>query len=99
MLLRNQNIQDSTRLVHLELNELTKDFRKRLQILVEKSKSIAPLVVVATFSHKYRWEQSPEDRRRVAQGAIYFMPWMNVKLLLQAYGYNNVIKEVAKETS
>ena len=56
------------------------------------SKSVAPIVALATFSNKFRREQTPEEQIAAANTAIYYMPYMNVEGLLRAFEeYNRVI--------
>jgi hypothetical protein len=58
------------------------------------------VVVVATLSHKFRREQSPQEQIRASNSALYYMPYMSMQDLLAVYGeYNRVIRLVASETN
>ena len=98
MMRKRQALQGETHLV-LEKDQLSQDFRRRLAALVEASRATASLVAVATFSHQFRKEQTPQEQIDAANTAIYYMPYMNVKGLLQAFDeYNQVIREVARSS-
>ena len=97
---KQQVILDNSRLLNFEPSELSGDFKRRLKFLIQKSKEVAPLVAIATFSHQYRRTQSPEEQMRAAETSIFYMPYMNPDRLLMAFEeYNKVIREVAKEAS
>lgn len=78
---------------------LTAPFRRDLKDLVEASKRVAPLVVLVTFSTQLRNEQTPEQQTRAAATSLYYMPYMSINGLIEAYaGYNEVVRQVAQET-
>ncbi len=78
--------------------QLSRDFKRRLTELIKESQNVARLVVVVTFSHKLRREQSPQEQLKAANTALYYMPFMSTEGLLSGYEeYNRVIREVAKE--
>lgn len=78
--------------------QLSRDFKRRMTALIKESQKVAPLVVVVTFSHKIRREQSPQEQLKAANTALYYMPFMSTEGLLSGYEeYNRVIREVAKE--
>jgi lysophospholipase L1-like esterase len=86
---------------HLEFDPLTlsQGFHQRLRALVEASQNVAPVVVVATFSHRIRPEQSPQEQLRASNTSLYYMPYMSVQGILGGFeAYNGVIREVARET-
>ncbi len=75
------------------------DFRTNLTALVREAASTAKLVAVATFSHRIRTEQSPEERLQAAASALYYMPFMTPDGLIAAFQrYNDIIREVARES-
>jgi lysophospholipase L1-like esterase len=77
---------------------LSEGFYQRLRELIETSQKISPVVAVATFSHKVRREQSPEERLRASNTSLYYMPYMSVEGILEGFEeYNRVIREVAQE--
>ena len=58
------------------------------------------VVAIATHSHKVRRDQSEEDQLRAANTALYYMPYIATKELIDAYDeYNLVIREVGRETN
>ena len=78
---------------------LSRGFEAKLVELVEFSKRRAPVVAVATFSHKLRRGQSRDQQLQAANTALYYMPYMSIEGLLAGYEeYNRVIREVAKKT-
>ena len=98
MMFRKQQVIHGKKLLQFESNKLSRDFRKRLRHLIQESKKKSPLVAVATFSHQYRRDQSPEVQLRAAGSAIFYMPYMDIDRLFEAFeAYNKVIREVAKE--
>lgn len=80
--------------------KLSQGFRQEITKLVLASKRLAPVVAVATHSHKFRRDQSEDEQLKAANSALYYMPYMTLGGLLDAYNnYNNVIREVARETN
>lgn len=80
-------------------SQLSRDFKRRLIKLIQASKKVSPVVVVATFSTKFRREQSKQEQLQAANTALYYMPYMSVNGLLDAFEqYNTVIRDVAQET-
>jgi lysophospholipase L1-like esterase len=91
-------LSNDTRLV-FEPSSLARGFRQRLTQLVQTSKKVAPIVAVATFSTKFRRTQSKEEQLQAANTSLYYMPYMSVSGLLDAFEeYNAVVRQVAKET-
>ena len=83
-----------------EPRQLSVGFRDRLTRLILDAKSVAPIVAVATFSHKIRHEQSREQQLQAANTDLYYAPYMSLEGFLSGYDeYNRVIREVAKETN
>ena len=79
---------------------LSGGFQNRLRTLVEESRQIAPVVVLATFSQRVRRDQSPPEQIRACNTHFYYMPYMTVEGLLKGFEeYNRVIREVAREAS
>ena len=82
----------------LSPTELASAFRTRLEALVEEAKATAPVVVVGTFSHRVRRDQSPEERAAGSRSSLYYMPFMTADSILEAFEeYNRIIREVAAE--
>jgi len=74
-------------------------FRNDLVALVRRAQREAKVVAVATFAARLRGEQSDEEQLQAAASALYYMPFMTPRGLLESYArYNQVIREVAQET-
>jgi lysophospholipase L1-like esterase len=74
-------------------------FRKDLAELVRAAKKGTKVVAVATFSTQLRRGQGSEEQLRAAVSALFYMPFMSPVGLVEAYArYNEVIREVAKDT-
>jgi lysophospholipase L1-like esterase len=82
-----------------EKEALVAPFRRDFRELIEESKKVAKLVVVVTLSNRLRSEQSVEDRIGSSVTHLYYMPYMTVDGLLNAYrDYNDIIRAVAQES-
>lgn len=78
---------------------LSRGFHERLLRLVRDAQVTAPVVVLATFSHKIRRDQTPAQQLRAANTSLFYMPYMSVPGLLDAFQeYNRVIRMVAEDT-
>ncbi len=85
----------STRLT-FDPRELSRGFESRLDALVEKAQHESQIVVLATFSHHIRHEQSDDEKLRASNTSLYYMPYMSVEGLLDGFDeYNRVIREIA----
>lgn len=85
--------------LQFEPTELSAGFRRRLQEIVSVSQGIAPVVAVATFSHKVRRDQGPALQLHNCGSSLYYMPYMTVDALLAGFDeYNRVIREVTAES-
>lgn len=74
-------------------------FRKDLTELVRRAQHHATVVAMATFSTRVRVAQSDEEQLHASASALYYMPFMTPRGLLESYArYNQVIREVAEET-
>jgi lysophospholipase L1-like esterase len=79
--------------------QLSRHFEAKLIELVRVSQEVAPVVAVATFSHKFRREQTKEEQLRAANTALFYQPYMSLEGLLAGFSeYNRVIRKVAAET-
>lgn len=93
-----QAVSGAARLVY-DPDALAKGFHDRLKQLVEDSQAVAPVVAVATFSHKFRRDQSRQEQLRACVTSLYYMPYMSVDGLLVGFdAYNRAIRDVARET-
>lgn len=80
-------------------SKLGVQFRQQLTELVLAAKQITGVVALATFSYQIRPEQTPEQQLVAASSALYYMPFMTLNGLLEAYAqYNKIIADVARET-
>ena len=78
---------------------LAAPFHHDLKDLVEASKRVAPVVVLVTFSTQLRQDQPSEQQSRAAATSLYYMPYMSIDGLIEAYAeYNKVVRQVAEET-
>ncbi len=74
-------------------------FRDDLVQLVRRAQREARVVAVATFAARLRSEQNDEERLQAAASALYYVPFMTPRGLLESYArYNQVIRQVARET-
>ena len=95
---KQQVMVDKSRLLNFEPSVLSRDFRKRLKLLIQQSKEVSPLVAISTFSHQYRRSQSFDEQLSAAGTSIFYMPYMDVERLFMGFNeYNKVIRDVAKE--
>lgn len=79
--------------------ELSQHFRERLEELIREGLSVASVVAVPTFSISARREHAPERQFEALRGAFYYMPYMTVDSVLDAFDeYNRAIREVATST-
>jgi lysophospholipase L1-like esterase len=76
--------------------ELARGFEERLRTLVRASAEVAPVVALVTFSHRARREQPPDVQREACRSSLYYMPFMSVPSLLDAFeAYNDAIRRAA----
>lgn len=100
ILWQQRRARDPQQKLSFDAPTLAEPFRKDLTALVRESKEIADLVVLITFSHRLRRDQTPEDQAAAAVTSFYYMPYMSIDGLLSAFdAYNQVIREVAAETA
>ncbi|WP_447968754.1 SGNH/GDSL hydrolase family protein [Nitrospira sp. M1] len=77
--------------------EIATEFSEELEPLVQASQSVAQLVALATFSHKFRKEQALDEQLQAMNTSIYYMPYMTPQGLFEAFdAYNGVIRETAQ---
>lgn len=82
-----------------DLERGTAAFRERLTTLVEAGKLEARTVVLITFAHKVRHEQDAATRFAASNTSLYWLPFMTVDGVLEAFdAYNDVVREVAEAT-
>jgi lysophospholipase L1-like esterase len=75
------------------------DFEQRLTQLVQDAQACAQLVVLPTFSHQVRREQTAERRLDACNTSLYYMPYMSPDGCLIAFeAYNAAIRRVAAAT-
>jgi lysophospholipase L1-like esterase len=84
--------------LEVDAEALAAPFRDELRALVDEARERAELVALATFSHRARPEQTPEERFEACSTSLYYMPYMTPDGLLESFAaYNRVIREVARE--
>lgn len=90
--------QETRRLVY-DARALSAGFRQHLQDLLDAAKQVAPVVAIATFSHKFRRAQSLQEQLQAANTSLYYMPYMSLEGLMQGFeAYNAAIREAAQAT-
>lgn len=94
-----RNAADAKKRLDVSSAKLGAQFREELTELVVQAKQVAGIVVLATFSYQIRAEQTPEQQLVASSSALYYMPFMTLNGLVEAYGrYNEIIADVAHET-
>jgi len=94
-----EKASDQTKKLQFKLEDLAIPFQADLISLVEESKNVAPIVALATFSHRLRRNQTSEEQIQAAVTSLYYMPYMTIPGLLDAFeAYNNIIRDVAQAT-
>ena len=79
-----------------DFEELSRGFEQRLSELVAASQQVAPVVAIATMAPRLRRVQAPDEQRRAAVTARYYMPYLSIDAILDAYdAYNRAIRRVA----
>lgn len=85
--------------LEVDADALAQGFRRRLAALVAEAREVAPVVAVATFSHRVRADQTPQEQLAACNTALYYMPYMTPAGVLAAFdAYNRAIRAVAAET-
>lgn len=93
------DVPDNSKQVKISLAELGEPFREALIELVNEAKAVSGLVVLVTFSHQIRPDQTHEQQLRAAASAMYYMPFLSPPGLIATFDrYNQIIAEVARET-
>jgi len=93
-----QAADESTKLA-LDLERVKQPYKEQLLSLVQASQQVADTVVLATLSVRLRREQTPAEQTEGVVTSLYYMPYMSIPGLLDAYdGYNDAIREVAAMT-
>jgi lysophospholipase L1-like esterase len=70
-------------------------FRRDLTELIRSSQRVAPLVAVVTFAARIRANQTAEEQSAAAVTSLYYMPYMTVAGLIEAFAaYNDTISDV-----
>ena len=83
----------------LDASSLGEQFRKELTHFVRVAQKDAKLVAVTTLATRVRPDQTPEQQMSALSSAIFFMPFITAKDLIDAYArYNQIIREVATDT-
>ena len=86
-------------LLEVDANTLGSEYRHALTELVLAAQRSAKLVAVATFSIQPRLEQPPEQQMRASGSALFYMPFVTPKTIIEVYRrYNQIIREVARDT-
>jgi len=85
--------------LEVDPGDLGEGYRHGLTRLVLAAQQHAKLIALATFSIQLRREQSPEQQMHASASAFFYTPFATTRLLTEGFGrYNQIIREVAKET-
>lgn len=86
----------SDRRLEYDAEELSAGFRARMVELLRACRDVAPLVAVATYSTRMRPTQSDEEARRACGSALFYMPYLTPKGIMEGYSaYNEAIRAAA----
>ncbi len=78
---------------------LAEGFRDVLTRLVNEAGAAAPLVVVPTFSTRFRPSQPDDVKLEACNTALFYMPYMTVDRLLETFAaYNEIVRQVGRST-
>ncbi len=95
---RQREAQSCRGRLEFDPRQLSVAFAERLTTLVERAREIAPVVALATFSHRIRHEQSEAEKIAASNTSLYYMPYMTTEGLLAGFDeYNRVIREIAHQ--
>ena len=82
-----------------DADSLAHAFGKRVAEFLQAAKEVAPVCAVATFSHKMRRDQPPEEALANSNWVLHFIPYQGVEGLLRLFdAYNRAIREAAHST-
>lgn len=71
-------------------------YEEKVAALIALAKQGAPVVAIATFSHRVRSEQDASARRQACESALYYMPFMTPDGILAGIrAYNDAIRRAA----
>ncbi len=101
LLIRERARRERPGLTKLQFNadSLAGGFEQGLVGFLRAARQVAPVVAVATFSHKVRRSQPPEVQLRACTLNLYWMPFMSVEGFLDAWdAYNRAIRAAARES-
>lgn len=89
-----------SQILQLDVSSLGAAFRKNLVSLVNKARKYgAKQVVLVTFSTHLREDMESDQVNAAMVSARYYMPYLSADSLLEGFlHYNNIIRDVARET-
>ena len=80
-------------------DSLSAGYEARLVRFLRAAHEIAPVVAVATFAHKVRHDQTPEEKLRGSEASLFFTPFFSPEEILDGWdAYNRRIRGAAKES-
>ena len=90
----------SGKTLECDFDELSLGFRSRLEQIVTTARGGGVrTVVLVTFAHRQRREQSPTERRAASVTSLYWMPYMTPEAIVDAFdAFNRAIAAAAAET-
>lgn len=96
---RNAEAAEGRDRVRLDAARIEETYRARVRHAVEVARSVAPIVVVVTFSQRLRPGMSPEETRAACVTHAYYMPYMSAEGLIEGFeACNRAIRAAAAET-
>lgn len=85
--------------LHFDREAFVAPFRHDLRELVEASKQISDTVFLVTLAPRLRRSQSVEQQKQAAVTALFYVPYMSLNNLVEAYeSYNETIRKAASES-
>ncbi len=91
--------QKEAGVLHYNPDSLANGFQTRVEGFLHAAHEVAPVVAIATFAHKVRHEQSPDEKLRVSQSSLFFTPFFTPEEILDGWdAYNRAIRAAARES-
>jgi lysophospholipase L1-like esterase len=80
-------------------DSLARGYEARVVAFLRAARATAPVTAVATFAHKVRREQAPDEKLRACTLSLYYMPFLTPEGILDGWdAYNRAIRAAALES-